>query len=127
MAAPKNPKGGQKNMVKNLEKKLKGELVPPALGEKGSVQAPKKFDTIGDVIAEQMRLYKEVFRGTIAINDLSKLMYSLSQIIQGLKAKSEIDALEDAYNQQWMGVRIIAPADYHDPVKEQIEARFLEE
>jgi hypothetical protein len=104
----------------------KAQVLPPALSD-GVIKGPSNLETIGDVIREQQRLYKMVFSGDIALNDLSKLMYSLQNIIQGLKAKSEIDALEDAYIKQWQGVRIIAPegAAIPDPMKDAIEAEVL--
>ena len=92
----------------------KHDILPPA-ADSGTVKGPKKFETIGDVIREQQRLYKLVFKGELALSDLTKLIYALGQMIQGIKAKSEIDALEDAYIKQWQGVRIIAPED-HEPI-----------
>lgn len=106
--APKNPSNGTTKIKKALEKKGMGEVCPPCLSQ-GMVKPPTSFSTIGDVIKEQQRLYKLVFTGELALSDLTKLMYALSQVIQGIKAKSEIDALEDAYIKQWQGVRIIAP------------------
>lgn len=113
MAAPKNPKNGTTKIKQALEEQGKGDLCPPDIGS-GAIAGPKAFTTIGHVISEQQRLYKMVFTGELALSDLTKLMYALQQIIQGLKAKSEIDALEDAYIKQWQGVRIIAPEG--DPI-----------
>lgn len=106
----------------------KGDLLPPA-ADSGEVKGPKKFETIGDVIREQQRLYKLVFKGELALSDLTKLMYALQQVIQGMKAKSEIDALEDAYIKQWQGVRIIAPpgeAPPKDLMDQAIEAEVID-
>lgn len=102
-------------------------VLPPALSD-GQVKGPKSLETIGDVIREQQRLYKMVFSGEIALNDLSKLMYSLQNMIQGMKAKSEIDALEDAYIKQWQGVKIIAPAGEKipDPMEQAIEGEIID-
>ena len=128
MAAPKNPKNGTTKIEQALEKNGKQELCPPRLGS-GLVAGPKAFKTIGHVISEQQRLYKLVFTGELALSDLTKLMYSLQQIIQGLKAKSEIDALEDAYIKQWRGVNIIAPPgeEMPDPHEMAIEGEIMED
>lgn len=104
----------------------KHDVLPPA-ADSGLVKGPKALETISDVIREQQRLYKMVFTGDLALSDLSKLMYSLQNIIQGIKAKSEIDALEDAYIKQWQGVRIIAPEGeaIPDPHTMAIEGEIL--
>lgn len=117
-----------KNGGQVSERSAKAQILPPS-ADSGLVKAPKAFETIGDVIREQQRLYKMVFAGELALNDLTKLMYALQQIIQGFKAKSEIDALEDAYIKQWQGVRIIAPPDEplpQDPHDRAIEGEFLD-
>lgn len=99
----------KKKSPEHLEKTINGELTPPSLGS-GLVRKPRHFETIGDVIDEQRRLYKLVFTGELAVSDLTKLMYALTQIIQGFKAKAEMDVLNDAYVKQWSGVRFLAPA-----------------
>lgn len=105
MAKSKKPTNKHNQIAESIPK---GVIAPP-LADSGTVKGPTKFDTIGDVIREQQRLYKMVFKGELAIGDLTKLMYALQQIITGMKAKSEMDQLEDAYSKQWQGVRIIAP------------------
>lgn len=124
---PENQSPGSKKFKKDLEKVLDGEVVPPSLGS-GVVQGPEVFETMGDVIKEQKRLYQLVFTGAIAVTDLTKLMYALNQIIQGIKAKSEIDALEDAYIKQWQGVRIIAPPgeEIPDAMTQAIESEVID-
>jgi len=116
-----------KNGKQVIDSSTKASILPPSLSD-GVIKGPKKLESIGDIIREQQRLYKMVFNGDLALNDLSKLMYSLQNIIQGLKAKSEIDALEDAYIKQWQGVRIIAPegAEIPDPMKHAIEGEILD-
>lgn len=127
MAAPKNPSNGTKQIEKRLALQGKGELCPPDIGS-GTVEQPKELKTMGDIINEQMRLYKLVFAGKLAITDYTKLMYGLQHIIQGFKAKSEMDALEDAYIKQWRGVEIIAPqAEVEkDPMDLVIEAEVVD-
>jgi hypothetical protein len=128
MAKPKNPNNGTNKIAKALEKQGTQELCPPSMGS-GVIPGPRAFSSIGHVIEEQQRLYKMVFKGELALSDLTKLMYALQQIIQGFKAKSEIDALEDAYIKQWQGVRIIAPPDEllpQDPHDRAIEGEFLD-
>lgn len=128
MAAPKNPKNGTTKMKQIAEKYAEGELCPPSLSS-GTVKKARKFETIGDVINEQKRLYLMVFDGELALSELTKLMYALQQIIQGFKAKSEMDALEDAYIKQWQGVKIIAPEGEplpKDPHDQAIEGEVID-
>lgn len=115
-----------KNGDQVIETSKKARILPPS-ADSGLVKGPKALESISDVIREQQRLYKMVFKGDLALSDLSKLMYSLQNIIQGIKAKSEIDALEDAYIKQWQGVRIIAPegAKIPDPHDVAIEGEIL--
>ena len=123
----KDVKNG-KNNGQVVESSAKAEVLPPSLSD-GKVKGPSKLETIGDVIAEQQRLYKMVYKGEIALNDLSKLMYCLQNMIQGIKAKSEIDELENAYSKQWQGVRIIAPAGSPPPpdlMQQAIEGEVLD-
>ncbi|MCG8345373.1 MAG: hypothetical protein MI685_09495 [Chlorobiales bacterium] len=126
--APKNPKNGTTKIKQALDKQGKGDLCPPCLSQ-GKVKPPKAFTTIGDVIKEQKRLYKLVFTGDLALSDMTKLIYALQQIIQGIKAKSEIDALEDAYIKQWQGVRIVAPEGeaIPDEMQKAIEGVIVDE
>ena len=122
----KNLKNG-KNSDQVIDEPAKSEVLPPS-ADSGKIKPPKALVTIGDVIKEQQRLYDMVFRGEMALSDLTKLMYALQQMIQGLKAKSEIDALEDAYIKQWQGVRIIAPpgeAPPPDIMQQAIEAEVV--
>jgi len=123
-------------MRADIEEKLKKQsqgtdlltpVVDPPRADSGMIKGPSKMNSMGAIIDEQRRLYRLVFKGELALGDLTKLMYALQQIIQGIKAKSEIDELENAYTKAWTGVRIIAPtpADVPDPMQQAIEGEIL--
>ncbi len=126
MAKPKNPSNGTTKVIKRLKKQGKGELCPPEIGF-GRVPMPKPMNSIDDILEEQLRCYALVFEGKLAIGDYTKLMYGLTQYIQGIKAKIEFDVLDEAYTKQWQGVRIIAPSDASvpDPMQQAIEGEIL--
>lgn len=96
-----------KQITDNLAQR--GYTHPPLKLGNGKIKPPKKLDNLTDIANEQRRLYKLVLRGDLDINDCTKLMYGLNQMISTLKAQAKLDQLEHAYEQQWCGVRIIAP------------------
>ena len=91
---------------------------PPKLGD-DRIKPPQKLTTLSDIANEQRRLYKLVLRGDLDINDCTKLMYGLSQMVSTLKARAKLDQLKDAYIKQWNGVRIIVPPGFSTPEETQ--------
>lgn len=129
MAAPKNPRNGTTKAIEELEKAGKADLCPPTLSD-GIVPAPKKgvSKSLGNILEEQERLYRLLFKGMLAISDYTKMMYGLGQMSSVIKNKAELEALEDAYIKQWQGVRIVAPEGeaIPDHMAQAIEGEIIE-
>lgn len=75
----------------------------------GNVQGPetRQLETVGDMRREMQRVYRMVFRGELMLDEATRLIYILQNMIQAIKTENELNTLNDAYKKAWGGVAIL--------------------
>lgn len=110
-----------------MTKKKHGKLLnkdpkPQEIIQRGQVMAPlelhladferpdpEAISTVAGIRNEMTKVYRLVCAGKIRMEDATKLVYMLKEMVQVAKAEAELGALNDAYVKQWAGVQIIRP------------------
>ena len=108
----RNPKG--KN-IKGQELMEKQQASLPSL-HNGNIETPNRtsLDDVRGIRNEMTRVYRLVFQGKIMLEEATRLVYILREMIQAIKAETELDTLAKAYSKAWGGVAIITDDEVID-------------